>query len=89
MYEFWYDYIKQKYGKKQNFIVYTKQMIFINIWQKMLKMELILQIMLQIYHYQRKKEKVIGLMNDELGGKIISKFVGLGAKTYIYLTDNG
>ena len=28
-------------------------------------------------------------MNDKLGGKIISKFVGLGAKTYIYLTDNG
>ena len=33
-------------------------------------------------------EKVIGLMKDELGGKIISEFVALGPKTYYYSTDN-
>ena len=32
-----------------------------------------------------KKKKVIGLMKDELGGKIIKEFVGLKAKTYSYL----
>ena len=26
-------------------------------------------------------------MKDELGGKIVPKFVGLRAKTYSYLTD--
>ena len=28
-------------------------------------------------------------MEDELGRKFMTKFVGLGAKTYSYLTDDG
>ena len=28
-------------------------------------------------------------MKDELGEKIVKKFVGLGAKTYSYLIDDG
>ena len=28
-------------------------------------------------------------MNDELGGKIMTKFGGLKAKTFIYLIDDG
>ena len=35
-----------------------------------------------------KYKKVIGLMKDELGGKIMTKFVGLTAETYSYLTDD-
>ena len=34
-------------------------------------------------------EKVISLMKDELGGKIITEFVTLRPKTYSYLTDDG
>ena len=35
-----------------------------------------------------KDKKVIGLMQDELGGKIMTKFVGLKGKTYSYLIDD-
>ena len=36
-----------------------------------------------------KNKKVIGLMKDELDGKILAKFVGLRAKTCSYLIDDG
>ena len=54
----------------------------------MFKQALILQIMNQIYHWLKKK-KVIGLMTDELDGKIMKEFLGLTAKTYNYLINDG
>ena len=36
-----------------------------------------------------RNNKVIGLMKDKLGGKIITEFVTLRPKTYSFLTDYG
>ena len=35
-----------------------------------------------------KNKNVFGRMKDEIGGEIMKEFVGLRAKTYIYLKDN-
>ena len=36
-----------------------------------------------------KNKKVIGLIKNELGEKVITKFVGLKSKNYSYLIDDG
>ena len=43
-----------------------------------------------IDRYQNEKiKKMIGLIINELGGRIMTKFVGLRAKTYSSLIDDG
>ena len=65
-------------------------MIFLKTFQIILRLDLILQIMNQIDHFLKKKiKKVIGLMKDKLGGKIIIKFVRLTVKTQSYFKDDG
>ena len=98
MYHFCYNYAKPKYGDKvklfyldtNSFIVHKKHMLVIKILQKMLKLDLIFSVMNQIGSYQKaQKKKVIWLMKHELERKIMTKVVGLGAKTYSYLIDDG
>ena len=36
-----------------------------------------------------KNKKVIGFFKDELGGKIMIEFVGIRAKTWTYLMEDG
>ena len=98
MYEFWYDYVKPKYDKKaklcymdtDRFTVYIKKDdtykdIAEDVETKFDTSNHELESSLP----KRKKNKVIGLMKDELGEKIMTKFVGLRAKTYSYLIDDG
>ena len=48
---------------------------------------MMLKIMKSIDHYlqEKNKKKVIGLMEKELGGKIMTEFAALRPKTYSYL----
>ena len=98
MYEFWYDYVKLKYDEKaklcymdtNSFIVYIK----VDDIYKDIAEDVESRFDTSNYELDRplpkgKNEKVIGLMKDELGGKIMTKFVGLRAKTYSYLIDDG
>ena len=56
----------------------------------MLKLDLILHIMNKIdYCLKGKLKKVIRLMKDDLGPKIVKKFVTLRAKIYSCLIDDG
>ena len=74
-------WIQKLYSLHKN-VIFIK-MIFIKTLKKMLKQDLILQTMNNIDHYLKEKTKVIGLVKDELGGKIMKEFVGLRAKTYV------
>ena len=102
MYEFCYDYVKLKYGEKAklcyidtgSFIVYMKTD---DIWWRKTDEDIAegVETRLNTSNYgldrllpKGKNKKVIGLIKDELGGKIIIKFVVLRAKTFSYLIDN-
>ena len=97
MYEFWYDYIKPKYNDNvrlcymdtDSFVMHIK----INDFYKDIAGDVENRFNTSTYEANRplptgKNKKVIGLMKDELGGKI-TEFVTLRPKTYSFLTDDG
>ena len=88
MYEFWYDYVNPKYCEKaklcyvdtDSFIVYVKTD---DIYKEI---EEDLETRYDTSNYELdwqlpkvKNRKVIGLMKNDLGGKIMTKFVRLKA----------
>ena len=98
MYEFWYDHNKSKYGKKAklcymdsySFIVYIKT----DDIYKDIAEDVETKFDTSNYELDRplpkgKNKKVVGLMKGELGGKIMTKFVGLRVKPFSYLIDKG
>ena len=98
MYEFWYDYMKPKYNDNvrlcyvdtDSFVMHIK---IINFY-KDIASDVENRFPTSNYEVNRplptgKNKKVIGLMKDGLGGKIITEFVTLRPKTYSFLTDDG
>ena len=97
MYKFWYNYVKPKYDEEvklcymdtDSFIEYIKaDDIYKEIVEDVETRFDTSNFELDRPLSKRKNKKVIGLMKDELSGKIKTKFVGLKAKTYSYLIDD-
>ena len=97
MYEFWYDYMKPKYSDNVKLCYTDTDSFIINIKPKDLYKDIANDVEDRFdtsnYEVYRplptgKNKKVIGLMKDELGGKVITEFAALRPKTYSYLTDD-
>ena len=96
MYDFWYGYIKKRYGDKAQLqMTDTDSFLFYcetdDIYQDMLlSMELFDTSDYptdHILHSDRNK-KSLGKMKDEVNGHAISEFVGLRSKMYSFICDN-
>ena len=98
MYEFWCDYIKPKYQDNGKLCYIDTDSFIINIKTEDFYEDIANDVEKRFdtlnYEVNRplskgKNEKVIVLMNDELGGKIITEFAALRPKSYSYLMDDG
>ena len=98
MFEFWYDYLKPIYGDKirlcytytDSFIMHIKTDDFykdisadVDKWFATSNFNKNDNRPLEI----GKNKKVLGKFKDEIGGKIMTKFFALRAKTYSFLID--
>ena len=89
MYEFWYDYMKPKYANNVKLCYIDTDSFIINIKtneDEDIASDVENRFDTSNYEVNRplplgKNKKVIGLMKDELGGKIITEFVTLRPKT--------
>ena len=100
MYEFWYDYVKPKFGENAKLCYMDTNSVqtyifHVKIYDTYKFISEGVETRFGISHFEidrplpkGKIKKVIGLMKDELGGQIMKEFVGLRGKTYSYLKDN-
>ena len=98
MYEFWYNCMKPNYGDNVKLCYMNTDSCIMHIktedFYKGIADDVEKRFDTSNYEVKRplptkKNKKVIGLMKDELGGKIITEFVALRPKTYSDLMDNG
>ena len=91
MYEFLYDYMKPKYGDNVKLYYVDADSFIMNIktedFFKDIANDVETGFDTSNYEVDRplptgKNKKVIRLMKDELGGKIMTEFVALRSKTY-------
>ena len=90
MYEFWYNYLKPKYGDKKKLCYMDTDSFIIHVETEILKW-------FDTSGYNEndnrplpigKNKKVIGKFKDELNGKIMIELCNPIAKTHAFITDN-
>ena len=100
LYEFWHDYIKPNYQDKAKPFYMDTDSLIIHIKTEYFYEGIANDVEKWFDSSNNNKDnkrplpigknkKVIGLVKDELGEKIMIEFVGLRAKTYAYLMDDG
>ena len=98
MCEFWYDYLKPKYGEKSKLCYMDTDSFIIHIETEEFYKDIANGVSkwFDTSNYDNNDErhlpiginkKVFGMFKDELGGKIMIEFCGPRAKTYSYLID--
>ena len=97
MYEFWCDYIKDKYDERANLCYTDTDSFIINVKTKDFSKDILENVneRFDTSNYIHNtplpmgvNKKVLGLMKDELGGGIITEFVALRPKAYSYKTED-
>ena len=94
MYEFWYDYIKPKYGNKARLCYMDTDIFVIYIETEDFYEDIANDVerWFDTSSYDKKdnrpfpigkNKKVIDLFKDELGGKVVTEFCVLREKTYV------
>ena len=100
MYEFHYNYIKEKYGDKAKLLFTDTDSLMYEIetedFYKDISGDVKDRFDTSDYPENHPSgiptginKKVLGVFKDEVGGKIIKEFVGLRAKLYSYKMDEG
>ena len=97
MYEFWYGYLKSKYGHRVRLCYTDTDSLIPFIKTKDFYEDIANDVEKRFdmsgYKVDRPlttgiNKKAIGLMKDELKGRIMKEFVGLRPKTYAYQIDD-
>ena len=97
MYEFWYDYGKLKYDEESNLCYMDTDSFFVYIKTDDISKDIAEYVETRFdtsnYEFNRplskvKSRKVIGLMKEGFGRKIMIKFVGLRVKYYSYGSED-
>ena len=99
MYEFWYDYIKPMYSDKAKLCYTDTDSLVIHIKTADFYKDIANDVerLFNTSNYNKKdnrplpiakNKKVIGMFKDEIGGKIMTEFCALRAKTRAFKLDD-
>ena len=99
MYEFWYDYLKHKYGDKAQLYYMDTDSFIIHIVTEDFYKDIVDNVndWFDTSAYDKEdnrplpigiNKKIIGKFKDELNGKIMTEFCAPKAKTYSFTTDD-